>query len=335
MTGHRMSILPIAQFCGQAPILSAQYGAGRAAAMSTAFHVRCESGSSPKSQALYALLSDLERAEVDSWQFPANVIYADGCALDYQSAEKELAVGLDDWGYYADPSEDCLSVGHLDMAWTRDVGGMKCAFIGDIKKSVWTTADGPDSLQLQAYGWAYAQKTGCEAFATGLWIATDGEWLWSKEMVVLDSERGRAIWERIFHAASNASKEFATGQHCRSCWARLHCPEYVLPAAAAQTWLAPVAAGQVPTAESAGEMVLRLQAAEDVLDKAKKNIQEWIRRGELHIVHPETGKVYVPVEMKGRESVDAAKLKSELGAKADHFLKRGAPFTQFRWVNAK
>lgn len=329
MTGHRMSILPIAQFCGQAPILSAKYGAGRPAAMGSAFHAKCEG--SPKAAAMLAALTDVERAEVDGWQFPVNVIYAEGCVLDYQSAEKEVAVGLDEWGWYADPDGDCLAVGHLDMGWVKELSpGYKVAFVGDYKKTIYTTQDGPDSLQLQAYGWAYAQKNQCQAFATGLWCATEGEWLWSKEMIELDSDRGRAVWEKIAAAASNKG-EASTGVHCRSCWARLHCPEHLLPAALADTWLAPVANG-TPTGEQAAEMLLKGQAFEELWDKAKKNLQEMVRRGAVRVERD--GKLYAPVQMSGRKSVDTAALKAALGEKAEAFMRQGAPYDQFRWIKA-
>ena len=335
MSGHRMSLLPLTVFCGQAGELSRQYGAGRPAAMSQSFHATA--AKAPNALELFARLSDVERAEIATWKPVADVEMTwqgHGWVLRYSEAEKELAIGLDEYGQYCDPeSPDCLTVGHLDMAW-RTPRPDSVAYVGDIKKSVWTTADGPESLQLHAYGWAYARKHGCESYCTGLWCATEGEWLWSKEIVTLASERGQQIWERIYAASSRTSSEASTGSHCRSCWSRLHCPEYTLPAVLQSTELAPAATGMVPSGPEAAVFLQRLQTLEELIDLAKKNLQEAVRRGALRI-EDENGKVYGPVEMKGRESVDVKALKEKLGDGASQFLKKGAPYTQFRWLNAR
>lgn len=331
MYGHRMSILPVAQYCGQAPVLSAQHGAGRPAAMSNAFHAK--QAGAPHASRLMALLSDEEREEVESWSTPADVVIPvdaySSITLDYASAEKELELGLDRWGNYVDPESgaNCLTVGHMDFGWVRETG-VRVAYVGDIKKTIWTTSEGPESLQLHAYGWAYARKHDCHAYATGLWCATEGEWLWSKEIVVLDSPRGEDIWARIEAAATNKG-EYSRGQHCRGCWERLHCPEHVLAAAAAETFLAPVAAGIEPTPEQALDCLLKIQALEEVADAAKKQLKELVRRGALVIQDPATGKVWRPIIQPGRPSVDINKVR----AVAPEAIRKGVPFDQMRWVN--
>lgn len=328
MPGHRMSLLPLTVYCGQAGALSKQYGAGRPAAMSQAFHAAA--ANAPDALELFARLSDVERAEIAQWKPVAEVVL-DLVVLRYADAEKELAIGLDEFGFYCEPdSPDCLTVGHLDFAWIVD----GVAYVGDIKKSVWTTADGPESLQLHAYGWAYARKNNCHSYVTGLWCATEGEWLWAKDVVELASERGQQIWERIYAASSRETAEASTGSHCRSCWSRLHCPEYTLPAALQSTELAPAANGMVPSGPEAAVFLQRLQTLEELIELAKKNLQEAVRRGALRI-EDENGKVWGPVEMKGRASVDVKKLRAELGDGADKFMTKGAPFTQFRWLNAR
>lgn len=80
--------------------------------------------------------------------------------------------------------------------------------------------------------------------------------------------------------------------------------------------------------------VQRLQTLEELVELAKKNIQEAIRRGALVVTDPETGKRYLPVMTSGRETVDVKKLKAEC-ADADRYLKRGTSFEQFRWLNAR
>jgi hypothetical protein len=329
-TGNRVSLLPISQYCGKAGELSEKYGAGRPAAMGSAFHALV--ARAPDAQVKLARLTDRERAEVLLWQPPATVVINEGRTLDYAEALKEFEVSIE--AHDPDPirvlAEDRpVTVGHVDMAWVKQVGDLKVAFVGDIKKTIWTTEDGPESLQLHGYGWGTARKFGCDAYCTGLWCATEGEWLWSKDWIVLDSDRGRATWDRIYHAATNVG-EASTGGHCNGCYARLHCPEHLLPTALSQTFLAPVAeGGDLSTVDHA--FVLKLQALEKTIDAAKKLVQAAIERGELQVRDPDSGKVYGPVKMPGREGLNKEKLLADLGDKASEYVTKGAPYSQFRW----
>lgn len=330
--GHRVSLLPITQYCGAAGRLSEAHGAGRPAAMSSAFHAR--QAGAPDAATKWALLSDDEQREVASWKAPGLVDIPGGPMLEYASAHKEVPLGIDDLGFYVDPSsgEDCLTIGHMDFGWAFDdpIFGLT-AYVADIKKSLWTSAEGPDSLQLHGYGWAFARKMGCDSYCTGLWIAEEGEWLWSKEIVELDSDRGQQIWERISAAASN-NGEFNTGAHCRGCYARLHCPEHVLPAATVDTWLAPgsIADGMSPTSEEALDFLLKVQATEDLCKKARENLEMLVAHGKLRI--EQNGKAWLPVNMPGRESLDKEGLARELGPRLGDFVRRGKPYTQMRWL---
>lgn len=322
--GNRISLLPISEFCGKAPILSEQYGAGRAAAMSSAFHA--SQAGAENAGALMSRLTASEMEEISTWHPPATVVFGD-IALEYSAAEKEVEVTL--------RVGDLDIVGHVDFAWAKGIpGGQRVAYVADIKKSVWTTADGPESLQLHGYGWAYAEQTRCDAYVTGLWCATEGEWLWAKETVWLDSTRGLAILERIKFAASNRSDEASTGEHCGRCWSRMHCPEYLLPAALGETWLAPVAEGGDISLVDAS-FIHKLSALEKMIDVAKEQAKAAVKRGLLRVRDPETGKIWAPVEMKGRESVDAKKLRAELGDDAKRFMRQGAPYDTFRWLANK
>lgn len=328
---RRMSILPLSAACGGAAALSAQYGAGRPAAMSSAFHGSM--AKAPGWEDLLARLSDVERAEVQSWKPPATVVLGD-VTLDYASAEKESALGLDEFGSFCLDAY-AITIGHMDFGWVRGINGHSIGYVADIKRQVYTTPDGPESLQLHAYGRAFAEKHHCAGYCTGLWLATEGEWLWSKEVVMLGSPRADQLFERI-RAAATAEGEYSTGEHCRHCYARTHCPEWALPVALAPTWLGPVAAGNLPSdPEKAAELVLQIQHAEDILDKAKKNLQEGVRRGEIVVRDPKSGKVWGPVEMTGRESsLSPADLRGMLGESAEQYIRRGAAFQQFRWLKA-
>lgn len=328
----RMSQLPISEKCGGASRLAAQHGAGRPAAMSKAFHASC--ADAPGSRQLMDALSPSERAEVAKWKRPIDTAVNEWCLLDYASSEKELEVGLDSWGEYTVDAAELLSLGHLDFAWVREVGGMRVAFVADIKKSIWTTPDGPDSLQLHAYARAYALKNNCAAYCTGIWAATEGEWMWSKDIVVIDGPMGRAMWSRIAFAASNTD-EFSMGDHCKNCFARLHCPEYMLPPAAASTELAPLLGDKSAiTSDVAANLILLCKRATDTAKKVVDEIEEMVNRGELRVFDAD-GKEFRAVKMPGKESFDTEKLQTLLPERAHEFVKRGLPYDQFRWVKPK
>ncbi len=316
---NRMSSLPQAQYCGLAPRLGEQFGAGRPAAMSTAFHAMCAGDRS-----LLHRLTDAERKEVESWQPPPDLAMPPH-VLKYAEADKELEVCLDAFGQACEPA-DAITVGHLDFGWHFGT----TAYVGDIKKSRWTAADGTDLLQLHAYGMAYAQLRSCSAYVVGIWLPVDGEWIWTEEPVLLGSAEHARIWGEIRAAALNTSATGSTGPHCSSCYSRTHCPEWSLPAALAPTVLGPIVLGKMPSPEEAGRLVKLLSTYDELADKAKRQLKVWVERGELEVI--DGAKKWVPVECKGRESIDREKLEAELGDGAARFVKRGANFEQMRWV---
>lgn len=267
--------------------------------MSKAFHAKC--AGSPDAFRLIGALSPIERDEIAEWKMPADAVVNDWCVLDYASSVKELEVGLDHFGGFTSEQEGALTWGHLDFAWVREVEGMRVAFVADIKKSVWTTPEGPDSLQLHAYGMAFAQKTDCQAYCTGIWAAKEGKWLWSTDIVVLGGPKSDELWQRISGAAMNAG-EASTGRHCDSCYARLHCPEYLLPGVVTDALAKEVAIHDPKDIENLTLIqaeVVRLinwaDRAEELAELVKKNLREAVRRGRLVI--EQDGKVWTPVEM--------------------------------------
>lgn len=323
--GHRMSSLPIARFCGLSPEIGKKYGAGRSAAMGTAFHALCsdEEGASK----LLACLSEEELAEVTTWHRPESVTQYTEEPLTYEGADKELTVCLDidgEWCLEDDPR--CLTVGHLDYAWHVD----GVAYVVDIKRSSWTVAEGVESLQLLAYGVAYASRHECDLFRVGIWAATEGEYHWSKEYNgVLEMAD---VAERVVAAASNT--ETTTGPHCKGCYSRLHCPEHLAPAAvgAANPALAMVCEGEsrLATHEQAYDALLVVQAMENLCKLAKAHVQEWGRRnGGIK----SDGKVYRPVKTKGRARFDQQKFKAEQPETHQRYMTRGAPGESWRWTN--
>lgn len=298
---NRMSVLPIAELCPTAAELSERFGSGRAAAMGRAHHAYCHDPKSHETKVAFAGLTEAEQEQVKTWKVPTDVTLPDGHVLRYATAQKELTVALDEQCEYVDVCPKCLgkgrhmmgqgnvaclecmgrgpsalTVGHIDMGWVwRDT-----AYVGDIKKSEWTTANGPLSLQLQSYGLAFARKTGCDYFVTGIFGAIEGAWDWSAPVdVSWQSEELPGLESRIVHAATNRGGEACLGPHCRDCFARHHCPDQLLPgaglAAAAEGALAPYTTPGGITKDNAAELLARYQAAKDLLGNVKSALEAW------------------------------------------------------------
>jgi hypothetical protein len=332
--GNRPSSLPVAQFCGLAPRLSEEAGAGRAAAISTYFHALCE-GDAKRIKAARLLLTDEEAEEAEERKRPVDVVIvtSDGGSvpLRYADARKERRVGLGPDLRWRPPGHpEAITEGTLDFAWVHGT----VAYVADIKATAWT-CEGPDSLQLKAYAYAFATQERCTHFVPGLWLATEGRWWWG-DQVELDSLDNLDDEARLLHAINNQDQRPAPGGHCRSCWGRMRCPAHTLSAVHADTWLAPVVEGRshLTTPEQARKLLLVVQATEDTLKMAKDQLQEYARRNG-GIPDPETGKVYAPVMMPGRASVDAKALRAALGDEADKYMKTGAGYEQYRWIKAR
>lgn len=329
MTANRISRLPIAEFCGRSGELD--LGSGRAAAMSTAFHAICSVA--PDVIRKTAALTEAEREELKTWHRPTQVPFDDGTVLTYEAAEKESTVGIDSRGRFSLDPEVAVCIGHLDMAWTVEkqfnVAARVC-YVGDIKKTHWTTLDGPESLQLHGYGFALAAREHATHYACGLWIAEDGVWNWGK-LVDLESSEAADVWDRILHAATNQGGEFRTGGHCRSCYSRLRCPAYLVPVESTHA-LAPLNGGEV-TNEQALHLLHQYQRAEDTLKAVGGFLKEYARRTPIY--DPATKKRYMAVECAGKESVNKeALLRDEPQAREKGWIKKGAPYDMMRWVKA-
>lgn len=320
-TGNRISLLPQSEFCGLSPVISEAHGAGRAAHMSSAFHAMC--AQAPDAKEKMARLTPKELQTIGTWKVPTDVEAA-GRTLRYQDAEKEQPVGLTLTGEWADEGE-VVTCGTLDFAWVVD----GVAYVADIKKSAWTVS-GPDTLQLLTYGYAWAKKHGCTAFVTGIFIAESGEWMWDDKVRGLDDFESLDLWSRIVYAATNRSDTGSPGDHCRSCYGRLHCPEWVLPAAAANTVLAPVTEGGLEscTPEKLSELVLYCQKVKATIDKVEEHAKEMSRRGMP--VSDGKGKVWKATQCKGRESLNQTKLLLDHPEMAKYY-ERGQPYSMFRW----
>ena len=103
----------------------------------------------------------------------------------------------------------------------------KLVYVGDAKRTRFTSE--VDSLQLDAYGWAWAMANGADGYMVGLWILEDHEWIWRKEPVMLDDFESMEIAQKLMIAMQNQGQA-VTGAHCIGCYGRQHCSEYLLPA---------------------------------------------------------------------------------------------------------
>ena len=333
MIGNRFSSLPVAQFCPLAPTLES--ASGRSAIQSSAFHAKC-AGDLKRFSELANHLTPEELSELDSWHCPPDVVLPDGTTLRYQDSEKELRVGLDASLGYCDPdSEECVSAGTLDGAWTVVHGNTVTAYVYDIKRSEYTSQH--DSLQIVGYGYAYASLMKADYLATGIWAAMEGEWSWGPVMepyslgtLDLEAKLGHAMQNR-----SDDPRSAVRGQHCSSCYGRMRCPEYVMHGVSANAWLAPLADGHTKLLnhEDALRVLLGVKAVEDVAERAKKLLQFY---AEVHggIPDPSTGKVWKPVKTQGRESFDKEAAAAD-GVDVKKYMKRGKAFSTFRWLNQK
>jgi len=321
--GNRISLLPVVQYCQLAGKLSEEHGAGRAAAVSSAFHDR-EAGAADAKEKL-ARLTPNELETLETWKRPSDVT-VNGHVLTYAAADKEQPVGLTLTGEFAESGE-VVTCGTLDFAWVHD----GVAYVGDMKKSAWTTS-GPDSLQLLAYGYAWAKKHGCHSFCVGLWIIEYAEWRWSDKVYGLDDFESLDLWGRIMYAALNVGTEANFGDHCRNCYGRLHCPEYTAPAALADTVLSPAAVGGA--IDDPAKLLALLEYCERIepmIEKVKEHARECARRG---VPLKRKGQVLRFNRCRGRESLNKAKLFAAL-PEATKFIERGEDFDMMRWVKDK
>lgn len=334
--GNRMSSLPVARYCPKSPRLGEQYGAGRPAIMGSAFHAMASDPRSEETATLFMQLTDDEAQTVMTWHKPADVDLGEH-TLKYSEAIKEFEVALNSQcGYCLSTDPDCMTVGHVDMAWIVETDFERIAYVPDMKKSEWTVKTAPEkSLQILAYGIATALKFGCDGFVPGIWACTEGTWDWG-DIIHLDSDECRAACKLIVHSATNEG-EAVMGAHCNDdCYGRLHCSDWLLPGLLAMHGPSGLAgmcegsAGEMTNAEAL-ELVLLSKRTEDALKVIKENIKAFARRHP--IVDEASSKRYAANEMRGRLSLDRAALEEDYPGLFDRYQKRGRPSVQVRWKN--
>jgi hypothetical protein len=319
----RPSSLGVAEFCPRSADLNEQSGISRSAIVSTAWHAKLAGNDT-----LIGELHPDERKEVATWGAPTvGILDTDipsqgKVTLDYESAEKELHVQVLE-------RDTLITEGKLDFAWVREVAGRRWAFVGDLKRSTWAIPEGPDCLQLAAYGHAYAALRSCDGYTPGLWSGTDSEWSWGQP-VDLTSPEALDLWLRVKRAARNDhrlktkddDKRFVTGAHCGACYGRQRCPEYAVLAITALDF------EEVEEANAA-RMLLQAKSMKEKAELIEANVKVFAERGGV-VKDPATGKVYLPTVTKGRESLDKEALLKDY-PDATKYWRRGKPGQMFGW----
>lgn len=332
--GHRISALNTTQFCAKAAELGGPY-ASRSARLSSAFHHLVSK--SDQAADRIAALSDDEERELKSWKIPAPCDPSIGRWLTYEEADKELEVGLTADLTYCDFNDPrAITRGHFDFAWVITLpGGLKVAYVVDIKRSEWTVLDGPESLQVNGYGLAYADKVQADAYCPGIWSATEGRYWWGEiiEVAPFMSEKAVRIGKRIVAAARNlptVDNQYTLGTHCTTCYGRDRCPAYLLPPEVAESSLAPLCEGlDSLTSEKALVLLNLAKRAERTAKLAMDAVKTAVDRG-LKVYDPDANMLYRPVRMPGRESLDRVAAKED-GVDLDKYTKTGNAFNQHRW----
>lgn len=328
MKGNRPSSLPVARFCARSPALN--LGAGRAAALSSVWHARA---AGKDWQDAYNRLTEEEREDIDSWQLPRSCKLQpeSGSApfiLRYEDAVKEEECGLDEYcGYARKEDESCITAGTCDFYWLID----GVLFVADLKKSVYTEPDGPNSLQVKCYALALAAKYPVRGYVTGIWAAEEGAWMWG-EYTPIDSEQCAQDWAEVKAAALNIDGDYNVGPHCRKCYARTRCPAYLIPPEQAEGLLARYFTGELDTARTY-ELLSFLERIDKLSETGWKIVEA---HEEMFGGIPDgQGRVWKAVDMPGRMSFNKKAFEQEHPELAQKFFSQGKGYKVRRWVKER
>lgn len=339
--GHRMSSLPIAQYCSQGPVLG-QLGASRAAAVSTCFHARC--AGDERWRELYARLDAKEQEELDAMREPTPLRLeslrknGEPLCLDYAHAYKEQPLGLDaDLCFVPHSDPSAITSGTTDAYWVTTFGNgsdsKTVVVVMDVKRSQWTSSAG--SLQLKAYAVAIcallaSRGISADAYVTAIWAATEGTWEVG-EVVTVGSDGDETTRARILSAARHEGAEFSRGRHCRECYGRSMCPAYLMDPASAPDALAKYFSGELDN-NHALQLLELTERAEETAKKARELIKAYVAK-HGSIIDGES--VYRAIKMPGKVSFDSKQLEKDHPELARQYMRTGASFDQVRWTGKK
>lgn len=335
----RMSNLPVAEMCGMSDQLQKDVESSNAF-RSTVFHKFCETGEWPKE---INKLSEQDRTEIGRWKVPNHFVHEVlGLSLLYKNSDKERLLALDsDFNFIPNLPNDIsqedlekvpnlMTAGHLDMAW--DIPELDLVVIFDIKSSIFAVKDKCESLQLHAYGLAYAKLKGRSKYITGIWDASEGEDYWGKVYEV-NTFSFEAIKDRIRTACNNTSTKYTRGTHCGSCWKRDSCPAH-LTDLGDENRFKKIFDG-TGTEKDFREALIAVKGLGELANKVTEACRGWAERHGG--IRSEDGrKSYRPIMMKGRKSLDEDAVAAKLGVRnLDAYRVSGNDFRKFDWILVK
>jgi hypothetical protein len=337
----RISSLPVAEYCAMADKLGTDVASVNAA-RSTCFHSYAETGRWPES---VNNLPEQDFAEIQRWKVPSVYIHKDGETINrllYKDAIKETRVSLDkDFNFVETrdgilPGEieneypNVMCSGTADMAW--HIPALNLVVVEDIKSSVFAVKAREKSLQLHAYGIAFAKKVGAKRYKVGIWDATDGKHFMG-EVISLDSWECEEYKERIRTAANNIGDSYTTGTHCGGCWKRDNCSAHLVDVGGNNQFAAVL--GPNPTENDVRSAMIAAKGLETLSKKVMDICKSWAERHGG--VRSEDGlKIFKPALRSGKTSLDKGAIMAELGLTSlEKFETQGNEFLVYDWVNVK
>lgn len=299
----RPSLLQIAERCGLAPKLAADYPeASPAADRGTEIHAEIADALREKRRPK----SSEARAAYD-WvmhDVPAKMIIEEPIELRDPETDEVITAGTPD-----------LILIHAD-------GGLT---VVDWKTGRPDNVAGPDdNLQLMAYGAAASLKYDVVP-ANACLVFLDG--------VVATSVTGQpypSLWdviERVRHAA-NRQPVATPGSHCAGCYQRQVCPSWRERAATALALLPRTPTDLTLTDEQAAELVLRVQAVKEAAELAEELAKSHVRNGGRIVAN---GKEWLPANVNGRKTADVKALEA---AGLHEYIREGRPYERWGWKRA-
>lgn len=341
----RISSLPVAEFCSMADKLGADVASVNAA-RSTCFHSYCETGRWPEA---VKNLPEQDFKEIQRWKVPTVYFHNHHdksgdttYKLHYKDAVKETRVSLDkDFNFVETrdgikPEEIAAEYPHImcsgtaDMAW--HLPSLDLVVVEDIKSSVFAVKAREKSLQLHAYGIAFAKKVGAKYYKVGIWDATDGKH-YMGDVIALDSWECEEYKERIRTASFNIGDQYTTGTHCGGCWKRDNCSAHLVDVGGDNQFSKVL--GPNPSEDDIRSAMVAAKGLETLSKKVMDICKSWAERHGG--VPSEDGlKVYKPMLRNGRKSLDTDAVATALGVDSlDGYMVKGNDFVVFDWVNLK
>lgn len=315
---------------------------------STKFHEYCATGEWPD----LSMLEEADVEEIQKWKFPTSIIMKEldipgkspgknAVMCEYGKSDKEGRVSLDEDFNFVETKQglspveigeqypNVLVSGSFDMAWHFPEHSL--VIVEDIKSSIFAVKARTESLQLHAYGIAYAKKMGADRYIVGIWDASEGRHYFG-QVVELDSFECEEYCARIEKAAKHVGENYVQGTHCSQCWVRSSCPSHLAGVPDSDAYRVMRAGATESDARAAMVEAKRLT---DQSQKLSNAVKSWVKAHGY--IRSEDGRMRYGLTLSsGRKSLDQAAVKRALGVKSlDDFMKEGRDFSTSRWSNIK